>query len=206
MVNFLWLSFASFRGCIAWVFLLWQPLSEHCKQATTRMPWHFRYGLQMSIIRWWRSFRSMMATTAVHIKCQAVSISILRYLKHLKHLTFFQIPIEIIVLLQPVDKAKKRSSLGKHWLAGVFQRLLEQYSYFLGKWYMEMISTLTCGFFKGLKKPPSTWKKNRHTTISRPRNQQTFESLKAESWWIHGRKKILCRRDSPSPEQETRPW
>ena len=84
----------------------------------------------------------MMATTAVHIQCQAVSISILR----ISH--FSKIPIKIIVLLQPVDKAKrKKTLLGKHWLAGVSKDCLNNTPTSWGSYIpMEMFSTLTCAY------------------------------------------------------------
>ena len=67
---------------------------------------------------------------------------------HLKHLTSFKIPIKTIVLLQPVDKAKRKQTLlGKHWLAGVSKDCLNNTRTSWGSYIiLEMFSTLTCAY------------------------------------------------------------
>ena len=149
-----------FEGVLLEVFFVLASFEfEHCKQATTQMPWHFRYGLQMSIMRWWRSFRSMMATTAVHIKCQSVSTSILS----ISHSWKFQSK-SLFFSNRSTKLTEKKTLLGKHWLAGVSKDCLNNTRTSWGSYIiLEMFSTLTCAyvFLAWLEKSTQApWKTN----------------------------------------------
>ena len=83
----------------------------------------------------------MMATTAVHIQCQAVSRSILR----ISHFSKFQ--SKSLFFSNQSTKLREKTLLGKHWLAGVSKDCLNNTPTSWGSYItMEMFSTLTCAY------------------------------------------------------------
>ena len=83
----------------------------------------------------------MMATTAVHTKCQSVSRSTLS----ISHPS--KIQSKSLFFSNRSTKLREKTLLGKHWLAGVSKDCLSNTPTSWGSYIlMEMLSTLTCAY------------------------------------------------------------